>query len=115
MAFTVLHDSVPRLPTYEELLKLAGANGVQLVGNETKGKFTSDGNPKVEGDYEFTDLGLKGNFAAHLPFGSIVGNFNFSPQQAAVEVTHKPFFAPEALLRSKIAEGLDGFFKLLAA
>jgi len=114
MGFTVLHDSVSRIPTYEELRKLAETYGVHLVRSDNKGTFSKSGDPKVEGEYEFTSTGLNGNFSAHIALGSIIGNFQFSPRQAAVEITHKPFFVPEALLKSKIAEGLAGFLKKLA-
>ena len=114
MGFTVLYDSASRIPTHEEVRKLAETYGVRLVCNDNKGTFSKSGDPRVEGEYEFTNTGLIGKFSAHIALGSIIGSFQFSPRQASVEIIHKPFFVPEALLKSKIAEGLAGFFKKLA-
>ena len=84
------------------LRKLAEENHVRVTGNERAGSFSGRG---VEGDFEFVENGLHGRFAGH----GVTGEFSFELGKAAVTITNKPFWLPEALLKQKITEGLDTF------
>ena len=89
------------------LCKLAEQNSVRVTGNEQAGLFSGRG---VEGDYLFGEDGIHGKFAGH----GITGEFSFEVGKAAVTITDKPFWLPEALLKRKITEGLDALWKELA-
>jgi hypothetical protein len=107
MPFTITRN-IEQLPSYAMLCKLAGQNGVQVVGNERAGSLSCRG---VEADYEFADDDIHGKFAGH----GVTGEFSFEAGKAAVTVTDKPFWLPEMLLKQKITEGLDRLCEELAS
>ena len=89
------------------LCKLAEQNHVRVNGNEHAGSFSGR---DAEGDYEFGEDRLHGNFATH----GVRGEFTFEIGKAAVTIIKKPFWLPEALLRQKVTEGLDTLWNELA-
>ena len=89
------------------LCRLAEQNFVRLNGNERTGTFSSQG---VEGNYEFGEDNIRGKFAGR----GVTGEFSFEIGKAAVTITDKPFWLPEALLKQKIMEGLDTLCNKLA-
>jgi hypothetical protein len=99
MSFTIIRD-LERIPSYSILCKLAEQNHVQVSGDEHTGSFSFSGG---EGDYAFGENGIRGTFAGH----GVTGAFAFETGKAEVTITDKPFWLPEALLKQKIAEGLD--------
>jgi hypothetical protein len=106
MSFTI-SKNLEQLPSYPMLCKLAEQNSVRVTGDEHTGLFSGSG---VEGDYQFVEDGIHGKFAGH----GITGEFSFEVGKAAVTITDKPFWLPEALLKRKITEGLDALWKELA-
>jgi hypothetical protein len=101
MSFTIARE-VGQLPSYTMLCKLAEDNHVRLTGNELAGSFSGGG---VEGHYEFTENGISGTFLGH----KLAGHFSFAIGTVTVTVKDKPFWLPEALVKQKIADGLDTF------
>ncbi len=106
MPITISHP-LGRVPTFPELQALARQHGVQLNGDAQSGDFQHpDG---VSGNYSVApDGGLRGQFAARI-LGKLAGTFLFVAGKAEVTITEKPFLLPEAVLKSKVAEGLAGF------
>ena len=84
------------------LCTLAGQHHVQVTGNERAGSFRGRGG---EGDYEFGEGCVRGNFSVH----GVTGTFALATGKATVTVTDKPFWLPEVLLKQKIAAGLETF------
>jgi hypothetical protein len=101
MSFTITRN-LEQLPSYPMLCKLAGQNDINVTGSERIGSFSGRG---VEGDYEFSEDGMRGKFAGH----GITGEFSIASGRAAVTVTDKPFWLPETLLKQKLTDGLDKF------
>jgi hypothetical protein len=101
MACTISRN-LDRLPSYPLLRKLAEEKHVHVTGNELTGSFSCRG---VEGDYEFGEGGIHGEFAGH----GVTGEFAFEMGKATVKIANKPFWLPETLLKQKIEEGLDVF------
>jgi hypothetical protein len=110
MPFTVTHQ-LGRLPTFPELQALARQNEVQINGNEQAGAFChpDQEHPKVKGNYAFEQNGdIRGDFTGH-GIGKLIGMFVFTTGKAEITITEKPFLLPEAVLRSKLSEGLKEF------
>jgi len=99
MLFTIT-KKLDQQPSHPMLCKLAGQHSVCVTGDERAGSFTTRG---VEGNYEFSDAGIHGKFAGH----GVTGEFSFAAGEAAVTISDKPFWLPEALLKQKITEGLN--------
>ena len=99
MSFTIFKN-LEQIPSYLVLCNLAGQHQVRVTGNEQTGSFSCRG---VEGDYAFRDDGIRGKFAGH----GLTGEFSFEIGKATVTVMEKPFWLPTALLKQKIAAGLD--------
>ena len=99
MSFTIIKD-LEQPPSYPVLCKLAEQNQVCVTGNEHTGSFSGHG---MEGDYEVGEEVIHGKFAGH----GLAGAFSFEIGKAAVTITDKPFWLPEALLKQKITKGLD--------
>jgi hypothetical protein len=106
MSITITRN-LERLPSYPMLSKLADQNHVCITGDERAGTFSGRG---VDGDYEFGEEGIHGNFAGH----GFTGEFSFQAGKAAVTITDKPFWLPAILLKRKITEGLDALCNKLA-
>jgi hypothetical protein len=110
MPFTVTHP-LGRLPTFPELQALARQHEVQINGNELAGGFChpDQEHPKVKGNYTFEQNGeIRGDFTSHL-IGKLTGRFVFMTGKAEITIAEKPFLLPEAVLKSKLSEGLKGF------
>ena len=110
MPFTITHQ-LGRLPTFAELQELARQYEVQIHGNEQSGSFCHPDpeQPKVTGNYAFEQTGdIRGDFTSHV-IGKLSGTFVFTAGKAEITITHKPFLIPEAVLKSKLLEGLKEF------
>ncbi len=110
MPFTVTHQ-LGRLPTFPELQGLAKQHDVHLDGNEQAGDFhhPDQDHPKVKGNYTFEQNGgIRGGFTGHV-IGKLTGTFVFTTGKAEITITEKPFLLPEAVLKSKLSEGLKAF------
>ena len=110
MPLTVTHQ-LGRLPTFPELQALAGQHEVQINGNEQAGSFhhPDQEHPKVKGNYTFKQNGeIHGDFTGHF-IGKLTGIFVFTSGKAEVTITEKPFLLSEAVLKSKLSEGLKEF------
>lgn len=110
MPFIVTHP-LARLPTFPELRELAGQYDVRLDGNEQAGRFWHPDaeQPRVQGNYAFAPNGnICGDFTGHV-VGKLTGTFEITPGEAGITITEKPFLLPEAVLKSKLAEGLKQF------
>jgi hypothetical protein len=101
MSFIITRQ-LAQLPSYAALRQLAEQNGVNVIGNEHAGSLQGQGG---NGDYEFGADYVRGDFSAY----GVVGTFECVPGKATVTVTDKPFWLPEALLKQKLAEGLERF------
>jgi hypothetical protein len=106
MSFAITRD-LEQLPSYPRLCKLADQNHVSITGDERAGKFSGGG---VDGDYEFGEEGIHGKFAGH----GVTGDFALQNGKAVVNITDKPFWLPEMLLKQKITKGLDALSSKLA-
>lgn len=105
MSFTIT-SKLEQVPSYPWLCELAHHNQIQITGDERRGSFSSrDGG----GEYAFDETGLHGSFSGR----GVVGEFSFSPGLAVITILNKPFWLPEALLKQKIAAGLDALDKKL--
>ena len=116
MSLIVTHP-LGRLPIFAELRELAGQYAVQLDGNEQAGRFwhPDPERSKVEGNYVIESNGcIRGDFTGHI-VGKVSGTFEMRPGEAGVTVTGKPFLLPEAVLKSKLSEGLEEFCARFAA
>jgi hypothetical protein len=107
MSFTIIKD-LNELPGYSLLRKLAEQNQICVTGSEHTGSFSGR---NVAGDYEFSEGGIRGKFAAH----GVTGEFSFEIGKATITVIEKPFWLPEMLLKQKISEGLDALRNELAS
>ncbi|MGA3283811.1 MAG: hypothetical protein ABSD57_05050 [Verrucomicrobiota bacterium] len=110
MPFTVTQQ-LGRLPTFPELQELARQHEVQINGNELAGDFChpDQEHPKVKGNYTFEQNGdIRGDFTGHV-IGKLTGTFVFTTGKAEITITEKPFLLPEAVLKSKLSEGLKEF------
>lgn len=105
--FTISHP-LGRVPTFDELQKLAPEFEVQVTGNEQSGVIS---HPKANGTYRFEKNGaLRGDFTAGVPvLGKINGYLVLLPGNAEVTITKKPLLVPEEELRKRVSEGLNGF------
>ncbi len=90
------------------LRELAERHRVRVTGDERAGSFAAG---DVEGEYEFGEDGLRGRFASRR----VKGEFSIKMGKATVTVIERPFWLLEALLRRKIAEGMDAFLNELAS
>ncbi len=110
MPFTITHQ-LGRLPTFPELQALAGQHEVQINGNEQAGGFhhPDQEHPKVKGNYTFKQNGdIHGDFTGHF-IGKLTGTFVFTSGKAGITIIEKPFLLSEAVLKSKLSEGLKEF------
>ena len=106
MSFKITRN-IEQLPSYALLCKLAEQNQVRVTGNEHTGSFLGQG---VEGDYQFGEDSIHGQFAGH----GVTGAFSFEIGKAAVTITDKPFWMPEMVLKQKVTEGLEALWNELA-
>jgi len=104
MSFTITHP-LGRPPAFPELQELAQEHDVQINGNEQAGSFR---HPQAEGNYAFESGGIRGDFTSRV-IGKLSGTFVFAAGKAEVTITEKPFFVPEAVLKSKLSEELEAF------
>ena len=110
MPFTVTQP-MGRVPTYPELQSLAREHEVQINGDAQAGDFHHPDaeKPKVTGNYTFEPNGdLRGEFVGHI-LGKLTGSFVFRTGKAEITITAMPFLLPEAVLKSKLTEGLAEF------
>ena len=110
MPFTVTHP-LGRPPTFPELQALARQHEIQINGNELAGDFChpDEEHPKVKGNYAFEKNGdIRGDFTGYV-IGKLTGIFVLMTGKAEVTITEKPFLIPEAVLKSKLSEGLKWF------
>jgi hypothetical protein len=110
MPFTITH-SLGRPPTFPELQALARQYDVQFNGNERAGDFChpDEEHPRVKGNYAFEKNGdIRGDFTGNV-IGKLTGIFVLMTGKAEITITDKPFLIPEAVLKSKLSEGLKEF------
>jgi hypothetical protein len=110
MPFTVTHP-LGRIPTFPELQTLATQHEIHIIGNELAGGFCHPDpeQPRVNGNYTFEPNGdLHGTFAGQV-LGKLAGTFVCTAGKAEITITDKPFLIPEAVLKSKLTEGLREF------
>jgi hypothetical protein len=99
MSFTITKQ-FEQLPSWLMLCGLAEQNHVLVSGDERVGSFSGR---SLEGNYTFGEGDLHGRFVVH----GVAGEFSFETGKAAVTIVKRPFWLPEALLKHKIAAGLD--------
>jgi hypothetical protein len=105
MSFTITHP-LGRPPTFPELQELARQHDVQINGGDQAGGFR---HPQAEGNYAFEQNGnIRGDFTSRV-IGKLSGTFVFAAGKAEVTITEKPFFVPDAVLKSKLSQELEAF------
>jgi len=110
MSLTIT-EPLEKVPTFSELQALASQHRVQINGGPSNGDFCHPDaeHPKVTGHYAIEFNGnIRGDFTSHV-MGKVAGTFAMTTGKAEVIINEKPFFVPEALLKSTLSKALKDF------